>query len=92
VALTTLQRHWKKSRVRVPTVSQFAPGLTRFLEAGDPDNKVATSWRAKESLEELYTYRDPDLASEQLDALTRDFTDNQRPPQGPATNLEKLTR
>ncbi len=33
--------------------------LTRFLEAGDPDNEVATAWRAKESLRELYTYRDP---------------------------------
>ncbi|WP_423782959.1 hypothetical protein, partial [Ferrimicrobium acidiphilum] len=32
--------------------------LTRFLEAGDPDNEVATAWRAKESLRELYAYRD----------------------------------
>ncbi len=31
--------------------------ITRFLEAGDPDNEVAIAWRAKESLEELYTYR-----------------------------------
>jgi transposase len=66
--------------------------LTRFLEAGDPDNEVATAERAKESLEELYTYRDPDLASEHLDALISDFTDNQRPLRGPATweNLEEL--
>ncbi|WP_276943634.1 ISL3 family transposase [Ferrimicrobium acidiphilum] len=55
--------------------------LTRFLEAGDPDNEVATSWRAKESLRELYTYRDPDLARDHLDALISDFTDNQRPPE-----------
>jgi len=43
-------------------------------------------------LEELYAYRDPDLARDHLDALISDFTDNQRPPQGPATNLEKLAR
>ncbi|MHB1733788.1 MAG: transposase [Ferrimicrobium acidiphilum] len=54
--------------------------LTRFLEAGDPDNEVATAWRAKESLRELYAYRDPDLARDHLDALISDFTDNQRPP------------
>ena len=55
--------------------------LTRFLEAGDPDNEVATAWRAKESLRELYAYRDPDLARDHLDALISDFTDNQRPPE-----------
>jgi hypothetical protein len=68
--------------------------LTRFLEAGDPDNEVATAERAKESLRELYTYRDPDLARDHLDALISDFTDNQRPLRGPATweNLEKLAR
>ena len=54
--------------------------LTHLLELGDPDNEVAISWRAKESLRELYTYSDPDLASDHLDALISDFTDNQRPP------------
>lgn len=53
--------------------------LTCFLEAGDPDNEVATAERAKESIEELYTYYDPDLTSDHLDALISDPTDNQRP-------------
>ncbi len=55
--------------------------LTHLLELGDPDNEVATSWRAKESLRELYTYRDPTLASDHLDALISDFTDKERPPE-----------
>jgi len=42
---------------------------------------VATAERAKESLEELYTYRDPDLARDHLDALISDFTDKERPPE-----------
>jgi len=54
--------------------------LTYFLEASNPDNEVATSWRAKESLRELYTYRDPNLARDHLDALINDPTDSQRPP------------
>ena len=53
--------------------------LTHLLELGDPDNEVATTWRAKESLRELYTYRDPTLASDHLDALISDFTDKERP-------------
>ncbi len=53
--------------------------LTRLLESGDPNNEVATAWRAKESLRELYTYRDPDLARDHLDALICDFTDEERP-------------
>ncbi len=53
--------------------------LTHLLELGDPDNEVATTWRAKESLRELYAYRDPKLASDHLDALISDFTDEERP-------------
>lgn len=53
--------------------------LTRLLESGDPNDEVATAWRAKESLRELYTYRDPDLARDHLDALISDFTDKKRP-------------
>ena len=55
--------------------------LTRFLEVGDPDGEVAVAWRAKESLREFYTYRDPDLAKDHLDALIGDFTDKERPPE-----------
>jgi hypothetical protein len=53
--------------------------LTLFLEVGDPDGEVAVAWRAKESLRELCTYRDPDLAKDHLDTLIGDFTDKERP-------------
>ena len=53
--------------------------LGHLLESGDPNNEVATAWRAKESLRELYTYRDPDLAKDHLDTLICDFTDKERP-------------
>ncbi len=55
--------------------------ITRFLEAGDPDGEVAVARRAKESLGELCTYRDPDLAKDHLDALIGEFTDKERPPE-----------
>ena len=56
--------------------------LTRFLEAGDPDNEVAISSLAGEPrnpYESSITYRAPDLASDHLDDLISDFTDKQRP-------------
>ncbi len=55
--------------------------LTHLLESGDPNDEVATAWRAKESLRELYTYRDASLAKDHLDALICDFTDKERPPE-----------
>jgi transposase len=66
--------------------------ITRLLEAGDPDGEAANTWQAKESVRELYTYSNPKLARDHLDALISDFTD--KDPRGPATweNLEKLAR
>jgi transposase len=53
--------------------------LGHLFESGDPNNEVATAWRAKESLRELYAYCDPDLAKDHLDTLIGDFTDRERP-------------
>lgn len=53
--------------------------LHRLLEAGDPDGEVATAWRAKELVRDLYAHRHPGLAAVWLDQLAADFQHGDRP-------------
>ena len=53
--------------------------LHRLLEAGDPHDEVATAWRAKELLRDLYAHRHPGLAAVWIDQLAADFQHADRP-------------
>src|SRR5664280_2731895 len=55
--------------------------LTRLLEAGDPNGQVRMAWLAKESVRELYSHSDADLALTFVDELVRDMTDKDMPPE-----------
>jgi transposase len=47
--------------------------LMGLLKAGDPKGDVATVWKAKEAVRELYAHRDPDLALQWVTELARDL-------------------
>ena len=53
--------------------------LLGLLAAGDPDGEVATAWRAKEAVRDLYTHRDPDLALAWTERLATELTQAQQP-------------
>lgn len=53
--------------------------LTRLLEAGDPHDEVATAYRAKELVRDLYAHRNPGLAAVWIDQLAADFQHADRP-------------
>jgi hypothetical protein len=39
------------------------------------------AWHAKEVVREIYAHTDPQLAAEWVDAIGRDFTDRECPPE-----------
>lgn len=53
--------------------------LTGFLEAGDPKGQVRMAWHAKESVRELYTHTDTEVALASIDELVADMTDKDMP-------------
>ena len=53
--------------------------LHRLLEAGDPNDEVATAYRAKELVRDLYAHRHPGLAAVWIDQLAADFQHTDRP-------------
>lgn len=53
--------------------------LTGLLEAGDPKGQVRMAWHAKESVRELYTHTDADVALTFVDELVADMTDKDTP-------------
>ena len=53
--------------------------LMGLLKAGDPKGDVATVWKAKEAVRELYAHRDPDLALQWVTELGRDLQDKDYP-------------
>ena len=55
--------------------------LVGLLAAGDPRGEVKTAWHAKEVVRQIYTYTDPDLAVEHVEAIGRDLQDDSCPPE-----------
>jgi transposase len=55
--------------------------LLGLLRAGDPRGEVTMAWHAKEVVRETYAHTDPHLAAEWVDAIGRDFTDPECPPE-----------
>ena len=53
--------------------------LMGLLKAGDPKGDVATMWKAKEAVRELYAHRDPELALQWVTELSRDLQDKDYP-------------
>jgi transposase len=53
--------------------------LMGLLKAGDPNGDVATMWKAKEAVRELYAHRDPELALQWVTELSRDLQDKDYP-------------
>jgi transposase len=53
--------------------------LKGLLTAGDPRGQVTTAWHAKEAVRELYAHRDPTVALEWVDQLSRDMQDRDCP-------------
>ena len=53
--------------------------LTGLLEAGDPNGQVRMAWHAKESVRELYTRTDAELALAFVDELVADMADMDMP-------------
>ena len=53
--------------------------LMGLLKAGDPRGDVATAWRAKEAVRELYAHIDPELALEWVEALSDDMDNIEQP-------------
>jgi hypothetical protein len=48
---------------------------TGLLEAGDPKGQVRMAWHAKESVGELYTHTDAEVALTFVDELVADMAD-----------------
>ena len=55
--------------------------LAGLLKAGDPKGEVRMSWLAKESVREIYSHSDADLARTFVDELVSDMTDTDMPPE-----------
>ena len=53
--------------------------LIGLLKAGDPKGDVATMWKAKEAVRELYAHHDPDLALQWVTELRRGLQDKDDP-------------
>ena len=53
--------------------------LTGLLEAGDPKGQVRMAWHAKESVRELYTHSDAEVALTFIDELVSDMADKDMP-------------
>ena len=53
--------------------------LTGLLEAGDPKGQVRMAWHAKESVRELYTHTDAEVALTFIDELVSDMADKDMP-------------
>jgi len=53
--------------------------LTGLLEAGDPKGQVRMAWHAKESVRELYTHIDAEVALTFVDELVSDMADKDMP-------------
>jgi transposase len=53
--------------------------LMGLLRAGDPHGDVATMWKAKEAVRELYSHGDPDLALQWVTQLGHDLQDKDYP-------------
>lgn len=53
--------------------------LMGLLRAGDPRGDVATLWKAKEAVRELYAHADADLALDWVNELGRDLQDRDYP-------------
>ena len=53
--------------------------LTGLLKAGDPKGQVRMAWLAKESVRELYSHSDAELALCFVDELVSDMTDKDMP-------------
>jgi transposase len=53
--------------------------LMGLLRAGDPKGDVATMWKAKEAVRELYSHGDPDLALQWVTQLGHDLQDKDYP-------------
>lgn len=53
--------------------------LTGLLEAGDPKGQVRMAWHAKESVRELYTPTDAEVALTFVDELVADMADKDMP-------------
>jgi transposase len=55
--------------------------LMGLLKAGDPYGDVATAWKAKEAIRQIYTHTNAKLAVEHVERLGRDLQDTQNPPE-----------
>ena len=55
--------------------------LLGLLKAGDSKGQGTDASHAKEAVREIYTHTDAVLASEWIDELVRDMSDNDRPPE-----------
>jgi len=53
--------------------------LLGLLAAGDPDGEVATAWRAKEAVRDLYTHTNTELALAWTERLAAELTQPQQP-------------
>jgi transposase len=53
--------------------------LTGLLEAGDPKGQVRMAWHAKESVRELYTHTDAEVALAFVDELVTNMADKDMP-------------
>lgn len=53
--------------------------LVGLLQAGDPDGEVATAWQAKESVRDIYTHTNPEIALHWTERLAADLTEPDQP-------------
>jgi transposase len=53
--------------------------LLGLLRAGDPNGEVATAWRAKETVRDLYSHTDAELALQWVERLGEDMNDADNP-------------
>jgi hypothetical protein len=49
------------------------------LGAGDPGQEVWLAWNAKEVVHQIYDHTDPELATEWVTEIRREFTDQEMP-------------
>ena len=49
------------------------------MRAGDPHREVWFAWNAKEVVRQIYDHTDPDLATEWVAEISRNFTDREMP-------------
>jgi transposase len=55
--------------------------LMGLLKAGDPYGEVATAWKAKEAIRQIYTHTNHTVAIKHVERLGRDLQDSENPPE-----------